>query len=204
MKINSSTFIFLIAGTLILNFSGKVLAQQYTEESRVVTDFSAIEVGGIAVVNLQQGVEESIDIRASGIPISDIRTEIVGSVLHIYTVGRHNGEDIEINITFDDLNLISVDGAAEVYFTGEVESENFQIFTQGAGEIEGLSIDADTVFVSINDAGNADIQVDTDLLRIQMRDAGDLRVSGVTNQREIEELSSNGTLYDQNLVVSNN
>ncbi len=181
--------------------SGTPLAQQYAEESRTVPEFSAVEVGGKAVVYMHEGTEEEVRIRASGIPISDIRTEVVDSELKVYTVGRHSGEDIQVHVTFDNLTQIFAKDSAEVHFDGEFYTESLIVRTEDVSEITGVNVSANTVDVSINGAGNANLEIDADLLRIAMRDSGDLTVSGVAQRKEIESISSNGTFYDQSLEI---
>jgi hypothetical protein len=76
------------------------------------------------------------------------------------------------------------------------------ITTNGAGDIKDLTVKADSLKVSINDSGNAHLDVGVNDIEIEMNDVGDLSIQGVTKRQNIRSNASRGTLSNSNLAYS--
>jgi hypothetical protein len=171
-------------------------------ESREVKNFTALEVSGLAEVIITQANEQKLVVKVSGMPIEDVVTIVENETLIITTKGFHRGESVKVFVHYNQLNSISTSGSAELTGTNTLNTQHMSITTNGSGDIKDLTIKADTLKVSINDSGNANLDVEVNGIEIEMNDAGDLSIQGVTKRQNIRSNVSRGTLSNSNLAYS--
>jgi hypothetical protein len=109
---------------------------------------------------------------------------------------------VQVFVHYNQLNSISTSGSAELTSTNTLNTQHMNITTNGAGDIKDLTIKADTLKVSINDSGNAHLDVDVESIAMEMNGAGDLDIQGIAKQQHITSISSRGTLSNADLVYS--
>jgi hypothetical protein len=171
-------------------------------ESREVEKFTALKISGLAEVIITQAKVQKLVVQVSGMPIADVVTTVENETLIITTKGFHRGESVQIFVHYNQLNSISTSGSAELTGTNTLNTQHMSITTNGSGDIKDLTIKADTLKVSINDSGNAYLDVDVNDIEIEMNDAGDLSIQGVTKRQNIRSNASRGTLSNGNLAYS--
>jgi hypothetical protein len=171
-------------------------------ESREVDKFTALKISGLVEVIITQANEQKLVVQVSGMPIADVVTTVENETLIITTKGFHRGESVQVFVHYNQLNSISTSGSAELTSTNTLNTQYMNITTNGAGDIKDLTIKADTLKVSINDSGNAHLDVDVNDIEIEMNDAGDLSIQGVTKRQNIRSNASRGTLSNGNLAYS--
>ncbi len=171
------------------------------KEDREVDEFHVIDAGGLAEVYLQPGVEQQVRVEVRRIDLEDVITRVEDGVLTVSTVGNHSGETVRVHVVYTQLDGVHVSGAAEVHAEGVLEADTVEVSTNGAGDIKSLSVKANSLYISINNSGNAEIEVDTDELFIEMHDNGDLRVRGATNRQNVRSFGSRGTLSNGGLEI---
>ncbi|MFT5634621.1 MAG: hypothetical protein ACI89T_000047 [Cognaticolwellia sp.] len=171
-------------------------------ESREVGKFTALEVSGLAEVIITQASKQKLMIKVSGMPITDVVTKVENETLIITTKGFHRGESVQVFVTYNQLNSISTSGSAELTGTNTLNTEQMIVTTNGAGDIKDLAIKADKLTVSINGAGNANLDVDVESIAIEINDAGDLSIQGVAKEQHIISNGSRGTLSNADLAYS--
>ena len=169
-------------------------------ESREVEKFTALQISGLAEVIITQASEQKLVVKVSGMPITDVVTTVENETLIITTKGFHRGESVQVFVHYKQLNSISTSGSAELTSTNTLNTQHMSITTNGAGDIKDLTIKADTLKVSINDSGNAYLDVEVNDIEIEMNDAGDLSIQGVTKRQNIRSNGSHGTLSNGNLT----
>jgi hypothetical protein len=171
-------------------------------ESREVEKFTALKISGLAEVIITQADEQKLVVKVSGMPIEDVVTIVENETLIITTKGFHRGESVQVFVSYNQLNNINTSGSAELTGTNTLNTQHMVITTNGAGDIKDLAIKADKLTVSINDSGNAYLDVEVNDIEIEMNDAGDLSIQGVTKRQNILSNASRGTLSNGNLVYS--
>lgn len=171
-------------------------------ESREVGKFTALEISGLAEVIITQASNQKLIITVSGMPITDVVTKVENETLIITTKGFHSGESVQVFVNYNQLNSISTSGSAELTGTNTLNTQKMLVTTNGAGDIKNLAIKAEILTVSINGAGNADLDVDVESITIKMNDAGDLSIQGIAKQQHITSKASRGTLSNANLAYS--
>jgi len=180
----------IVAGTLILFsmlWSLQSVAQQKTFSKKQVTkqidlsDFTSIEVYGLAQVYLQKGLSPKADLEVSGMPMSKVSVVVENEILKISTPGNYNGESVKIYITYQEVNKLSVSDATEIYSKGPIETSKL--------EINSL------------DASKAVLEIDVVHVKIQMKDNANLILTGTTKEQSILSKSTSGTFDNSGLEV---
>lgn len=152
------------------------------KEEHTIEKFDAIIVSGLPQVFLIEGASEKVETEISGMPAEDLLINSSHGILKIKTQGEHNGESIKVFVTYRSLKSIEVSGAAKLF------SKN--------------TIKAKFLDIHIHDAGEAELEVDVNAITIDLKDAGNLKVSGKTNKREVSSVGEQGTLNDSGLIAS--
>ncbi len=168
-------------------------------EEREIEQFSALEVSGLVEVFITQSNGQKLRVEVSGIPITDVITIVENGTLMITTRGIHRGESVQVYLNYQKLERIKTSGSAELTGTNTLNANQLLVTTSGSGDIKELSIKANTLSVSINGAGNADLDVDVQKLNIEMNDAGDLSIKGIAKEQNIRSNSSRGSLNNARL-----
>jgi hypothetical protein len=190
----------IILSFVLLQAACSVFSSQ--TELRELDKFSALEVSGLAEVIITQADTQKIEVRVSGMPITDVITKVENDILVITTKGFHRGESVKVFVNYNQLNSISVSGSAEVTGTNILNTRQMIVTTNRAGDIKDLVIKADNLIVNINGAGNANLSVEVEDVSIEMNDAGDLKIRGIAKNQKIVSNGSRGTLSNANLAHS--
>ncbi len=105
-----------------------------TTEKRPLTDFTSLEVRGEANVTLIQGDSLSLKVEADEKDQKNIITEITGNKLTIKTEGNINGDDIQIVLTYKNIEMLDVSGAAQVNTENTLNGNKLEVITSGASK----------------------------------------------------------------------
>jgi hypothetical protein len=152
------------------------------KEVRTIEKFDVLVVSGLPEVYLSEGSSDKIEFQVSGMPPEDVIIRSVDGVLTITTRGEHNGESVKVYATCNALRSIEVSGAAKVF------SEN--------------TIKANDLNIHVRDAGEAEIDVDVNAVIIELKNAGDLKITGKAHRQKVISIGDQGTLNDDSLIVS--
>lgn len=171
-------------------------------EFREVEKFTALEVSGLVEVIITQASKQTLEIKVSGMPITDVVTKVENETLIITTKGFHRGESVQVFVSYNQLNSISTSGSAQLTSTNILNTQQMIVITNGAGDIKDLAIKADTLTVSINGSGNANLDVEVESIDMEMNDAGDLSIQGIAKRQHIISNGSRGTLSNAGLAYS--
>jgi hypothetical protein len=118
----------------------------FVKETRNVSDFTKLDIGGAFKVNLAQGDQEKLEIEADQDELKEIITEVVGGKLKIYTESNWgaNFHEMTIYLTFKNLDYIDFSGAVEVKGAGVLNFTDLNMDISGAAEIE-MAMKADKI-----------------------------------------------------------
>jgi hypothetical protein len=166
--------ILLSAGCVVniqdtITGDGKVVSQ-----TRDVPEFTGLKVGSGIDVFLTQGDNQSVVVEADENLQEWIRTEVNGSVLHIYTDKNIRlAKTKRINITCRMLDRIDISSAGDVTAVNRFKADKLDIDMSSAGDLS-LEVEANEVNISISSAGNAVLKGKADTLKADLSSAGDL------------------------------
>lgn len=146
-----------------------------TEESRNVSGFEEVELGGIGNLSIEQTGSESLSVEAEEDVLPKIRTEVVGKRLIIGfepNATVHTTEPINYKLTVEDLNALEVSGPANV-------------------EAEGIG--TDRLAVTIGGAGNVKTGGEADEQEIEISGAGNYRAEGLESKEVNIHIAGSGS-----------
>jgi len=132
--------------------NGKVV-----KETRDVSSFDAIKIGGAFEVYLSQGSSEGLEVEADENLLDLIRTEVRGGTLVIDTKENiRNSKEMNLYITFKDLEKLDLSGAVEVKSKGKLKFDDLTIDGSGASEIT-LELEADKLECDFSGASEIEL-----------------------------------------------
>ncbi len=169
------SYLFLV--TVLLAGFAPVFSQN--TETRNLSSFSRVQVGEAIEVYLVKGTSEKAKIEARGIDLDDIVTDVSGDKLRIeLRRGNHRNIDVTIWVNYKYLDAVSVSSAATVRTEGVLKSEKLRI--------------------EASSAGDAILEIDTDVLRVSVSSSADVTISGRALYQDVS-VSSAGDYHGYNL-----
>ena len=144
------------------------------KETRQVSNFDKLDVGGAFDIFLTQGDEEKLVVEADQNLMEFIITEVVNGKLKIYTKKEiRNAEELNIYLTSKDLRYMDISGACEVKGENMFRMEELGIDASGASEID-LSLKMDLFKGDFSGATELDLQGYAREVRIDISGAAEL------------------------------
>jgi hypothetical protein len=169
------SLIFFLASGCVVNIqdsvtgNGKVISQ-----TRNLSEFSGIKVGSGIDVFLTQGVPQNVEVESDENLQEWIRTEIEGTVLHIYTDKNIRlAKTKKVRITCQKIDNIEVSSAGDVTGLTPFKTDKLEINMSSAGDLK-FEVEANDVNISISSAGNVSLKGKTNTLKADLSSAGDL------------------------------
>ncbi|WP_295651579.1 head GIN domain-containing protein [uncultured Mucilaginibacter sp.] len=183
----------LFAAALFFN-AGYTFAQK--TETRALTGFNAISVGGSFDVYVTQGSTESVKIEAADIDIKQVITEVKDGILRVYNKDevninagdddhddwdnwhwnlnwgnnhKHKKEVVYINV--NEVNSISVSGSGKLSFTDGVSANFLKLRVSGSGGLTG-KVNAQTLETRVSGSGYMDLSGKADNCTIAISGSG--------------------------------
>ncbi|HAP59544.1 MAG TPA: hypothetical protein DCR93_08595, partial [Cytophagales bacterium] len=165
--------------------SGNIL-----EETRDVSDFSAVRVESFLDVYLSQGSSQSVMVKADDNIIEKITVEVKGNTLVVgFEKGSWNMRDItaKVYVTATELNAIESSGSSDIILESDIEAGDFELEASGSSDIVAKSHALSVGDLRVSTSGSSDIVV-KDLTAEDIR----ARTSGSSDI----ELAGEGTSLD--------
>jgi len=151
-------------------------------ETRSLSEFTKITVGEAIDLILVPGNKNEAIIKSSKFDLEDVLLDIRGNTLKVELAGtRHNNIDVEITLTYKQIDALSINSAADVRTRGTIKSSSLDI--------------------SVATAGNANLEILVDKVDINISSAGELELNGATTSQNVD-VSSAGTYHGYNLACA--
>lgn len=194
MKTISSVYFLLLFPAVIAlagcdNLIGVQGNGNVKSEERSVDSFDQISVGGAFDVYLTQGDTESLRVEADENLLPLIETTVRNGRLVIRS--RENiGEAKELNVyvTFRELNKIETSGACEIKNEGQLNFSNLVLKGSGALEID-LSLRAEKLEGEYSGASEVDLEGSAEVCEFKLSGASELDAEGLVVQQMKIDLS---------------
>ena len=188
--------ILLIVFSCLFVLAGR--AQQ--REDRNLDSFNELSVGEAIRVTLIKGTREKAEIIASGIDLEDVITDVSGNGLRIHLEGNnYRNIDVQINLTYRELEEISISSAARVVAEEAITASSLEIEVSSAGGGE-LNLNAGNVEIDVSSAGKLELSGKADRLEVDISSAGDLDAYELQCQEAEIDVSSGGSA---NVFITN-
>ena len=177
----------LALSSCIFNINGD-MGKKVTCKGPVVTktldfsDFEAITINGGADIEIIQGDEFKVSVKANEEVFDHLDYEVSGHTLLIKTkdnVGIR-AEEYDITVTLPLLTDITVNGAGDVDLkNGYISDKDLEIEINGAGDIEVTGIQVPSLSIGLNGAGDIEANdLNVGKLSVSISGAGDVDLSG--------------------------
>lgn len=142
--------------------NGKVVKQE-----REVKGFTKLDISSAFNVYLEQGDREALTVEADENLMEIIVTKVSGNTLEIYTdESIRKYEELNIYLTFKDLEKIEVSGAVDIEGQGKMKFSELELDGSGASEI--------------------DLELTADVIRLDYSGASDVELSGYSGELSVE------------------
>lgn len=150
--------------------------------------FDAITVSGGADIELFQGDECEVSVKANQDVFDYLDYEVSGTTLIIKTKDNIGirAEEYDITVTLPVLNAVTVNGASDMDIkNGYASDKALEIEINGAGDIDITGISVPSLTVILNGAGDIDVNdMDVESLSVSISGAGDVDLSGKAARAE--------------------
>lgn len=178
-----------------LFIAGLTFAQN--EEIRALSSFTKVTAHEAIDVYLTKGDKHEARIVSNSEELEDVLTDVSGGRLKVHLEGsNHNNVDVEVYVTYIELESIAASSAASIRAKDIVANGDFEVDVSSAGDIIA-DIEANELKADASSAGNAKLDVRVNKIKADVSSAGDIEVKG-TAQSQIIDASSSGsyTAYD--------
>jgi hypothetical protein len=185
---------FLLLGSLLA--AGTVSAQQ--TETRKVTDFTKLDIGGSFDAVLRQGNETSVKIITENIDTRKILTEINGNTLKIsLEKGSYHNIKIKLEITYKNLGALDKSGSGNLTCESDLGgSGDFDLSLSGSGDmtIEG-TVKGASIAIGRSGSGNIKLaRLQSDHSKMFFSGSGNFEVREGATKTQTIHLSGSGNV----------
>ena len=166
-------------------------------EERAFSNFTGVRASENIIVNITDGAENTVLVRANDNIIDRVRTEVSGNILQIgLRPGNYNNIEISVEITVTDLSFLSASDAAEITASvfddldelrleasdsGEVtaagNTTELSVVSSDGAEIRAFDMTAIRCDANVSDGADAEVTV-SDEITGRVSDGGDLFYRG--------------------------
>ena len=161
-----------IIATLILISACSISLLAQNTETRSLDNFSAISIGEAIKLVLVPGNKNEAKIVADNIDLDEIETRVSGSRLKIELTGnRYRNIEVEITLTYKELEDLSVSSAARVKTKGAIKAEDFEVSVSSAG-FARLEVDASMIDADVSSSGELELEGKATSQRVGVSSAG--------------------------------
>lgn len=179
--------VFSIGGFALKSFSfsinsGEKGSGNIQTEKRDVSEFKAVEVGGVFIVEITAQKDYSLEVEADDNLLPFIKTEFDGETLRIESEkSLSSSNPIKVRISAPDIENLHISGASKVSVVNldneslDVDSSgaskiscsgktnNLKIDMSGASQLDGEKLNAESVSVDASGASKATVSVKNSL-----------------------------------------
>ncbi len=176
-------FGLLISGVILYAFKsnndgwwgwGKRGSGVERSETRNISEFTRIDVGGAFDVDVTCGKEAGLEITADDNLLEDIATTVRGNTLYIETKQNISPKvKLRLRITTKTLEDVQSSGASDLVLH-DVQSPELRIETSGAGSVKA-DVRTKKLFVETSGAGNVLLSGTADIFDVETSGAAEIK-----------------------------
>jgi hypothetical protein len=163
-------------------------------ENRSIGSFRGVRAGEGIDVYLKKGDKEGLKIEVTGTSISNVITEVSGSILKIHMKdGNYRNRTVKVYVTYVEIDKLSASSAANIYAEGTVKTDDMEISASSAGSVE-ITVDVNALEVSASSAGEVELKGMSKSLIADASSAGEIDAYDIEAERVNAEASSGATV----------
>ena len=165
------------------------------EESRIVSNFSGVELAMAGTLYITEGASESLRIEAENNLLEYIETNVRMGRLVIETrsgIDLQTTRSIKYYLTVVDLKAIVISSSGDVE-AGDLTSDSFSITINSSGKLSISSLDCTSLHVEISSSGDVSLSnLTADSISVKISSSGSLEIEGGQVQTQTVNISSSG------------
>ena len=200
MRNNNS---WLLAVILLSACYSAAVAAEIIREERSVSGFKAVVVSGTGVIELTQGLGESLVIEADSDVLDTITTRVDDGVLHIgrkswswFNFGRT--KTIVYHLHFETLDSLSLSGSVKAV-ADAVSSDRLRIKVSGSGRLVFEQLHATELTATVSGSGSVNVKsLEADEFDGRISGSGSITIAGQVPRQHIH-ISGSGDYLAANL-----
>lgn len=178
-----------ITGNQVVTGRGPVVI-----ESRSAGAFTSISNSTLAEVEVLQGFDDQVWIRAEENLLPYIRTHVQNGMLRIYTDGVTLRPRQTIVVEVDVRTLRRLDSSGSGFMTAHlIDGTRLEVNSSGSGDIDVVSLQADSLVILSSGSGDVAASGAVDALRVNMSAAGFVDTRELQAARAEVTISGSGT-----------
>ncbi|WP_242926299.1 head GIN domain-containing protein [Pontibacter vulgaris] len=152
-------------------------------ETRNVSGFKGIDVGGGFTVELVQGKDENVRIEADENLLSNIKTDVKNGVLRIYNdKSLSTSKGLKAYITVKQLNSIEISGGVKLIGKSTFKADAFKLDLSGGSKVN-LAIDTKNLTADMSGASKVELTGKADELSMNMSGASNVSAQELEAKR---------------------
>lgn len=133
-----------------IGFGGEKGSGNVQTEKRTVSNFKAIEAGGVFIVEITAQKDFSVEVEADDNLLPFIKTDLDGETLKIKTTEKFSTRSpIRVRISAPDIENLEISGASK-FFVSNLANDSFRVDSSGASKI---SIEGATKNLTVDMSG---------------------------------------------------
>ena len=184
----------VLIGTSLL-LSTTVFTQE--TETRKLSSFTKLDVGGSFDVILESGTEESAKIVAEGVSLDKIVTEVKGNTLEAYMKnGNYRNIRVKVYITYKRLEAIDKSGSGKLTCNSNLTGSAFKLTSGGSGNtVITKKIEASQVTLSNTGSGSVKLDaLETDDADLHSSGSGNVEIGEGHAKKQAIQISGSGNV----------
>lgn len=162
------------------------------KETRKVSPFNGIDVGGAFEVVLRQGTTEEVVVEADANLLPVIETVVEGSTLKIETKKPvRNATKMKVYVTFKELREIGLSGAVNLETDGRIRASELDLDLSGATESQ-LEIETQRLSLDCSGASKIKLTGSATSLKMDLSGASEIHAYELATENADVEISGAG------------
>lgn len=169
-----------------------IFAYAQSNESRPLEDFTGINVSQSIDVKLHKGNENIAVIQTHGINTETVKTSIEKGILYIkMKKGTYFSKKVEIDLTYKELQTISVSASASIRCDDEIATRDFDLQVSSSG-YTSLVLNVRNLDIKISSSGTATLTGKAKYQKIKISSSGKLSAFDMDSEEVEAQTSSSG------------
>ncbi len=164
------------------------------EITRNVSNFDKIYVSGSFDVNLVNGKEGLINIKAEENLVGLIETKVEGGTLKIKwrkNTSVSTRRNIYITVSIRDIDEIKLTGASDITSGMVIKGDQFRVGVSGSGNID-IKIDTGSLTAVVSGSGDLDLEGKSDFFKASVSGSGDIDARDLISKKVDARVTGSG------------
>ncbi|MDQ3535777.1 MAG: DUF2807 domain-containing protein, partial [Bacteroidota bacterium] len=125
------------------------------KETRQLSPFKKLNMGGSFNVVLEQGGNESVRLEGRNLDLNKVITEVKNNTLHIFLEkGNFRNFDLTVYVNYKTLEEINKSGSGNLEARSDINASNLKLELSGSGNTNFRSLVANDLKVNLSGSGN--------------------------------------------------